>query len=67
MLSGVISQRRRIVEETDKVDSENEDEDDAAAESETRLGSWRNPPGEAIAKFTDFRMSTEPCAGYVRN
>ena len=37
--------------------SDDEDEDDTGAESEARLGSWRNPSGEATAKFTDFRMS----------
>jgi len=57
ILSGVISQRKRIIEETDKVVSDDEDEDDEGAESGARPGSWRNPSGEAIAKFTDFRMS----------
>lgn len=41
----------------DKVasDDEDEDEDDAGADPEAKSGSWRNPSGEAIAKFTDFR------------
>jgi len=55
----VISQRRRIVEETDKVDSDDEDEDDPGTKSEARPGSWRNPSGDAIAKFTDFRTPAE--------
>lgn len=56
----MISQRKRIIEETDKVESGDEDEDDEETESEAKPGSWRNPSGEAIAKFTDFRMSVEP-------
>jgi hypothetical protein len=51
---GVISQRKRIIEETDKVELDNEDEDEEGPESDARPGSWRNPSGEAIAKFTDF-------------
>lgn len=61
MLSGIISQRKRIIEETDKVESdEDDDDDDEGAESEAKPGSWRNPSGEAIAKFMDFRMSVGP-------
>ncbi|KAF9644412.1 timeless-domain-containing protein [Thelephora ganbajun] len=53
ILSGVISQRKHIIEETDKVVSD-DDDDDEGAESEAKLEPWRNPSGEAIAKFTDF-------------
>lgn len=53
----MISQRRRIIEETGKAKSDDEDEADEESESETKQGSWRNPSGEAIAKFTDFCMS----------
>lgn len=52
----MISQRRRIIEETDKAGSEDEHENDGGSESEARPGSWRNPSGEATAKFTDFCM-----------
>ena len=48
------------MEETDKVASDDEDEDDEEAESEAKPGSWRNPSGEAIAKFADFCMSVNP-------
>jgi replication fork protection complex subunit Tof1/Swi1 len=52
----VISQRRRIIEETGKTETDDEDEEDEGSESEAKPGSWRNPSGEAIAKFTDFCM-----------
>lgn len=45
----MIAKRQRVVEETDGV-PEDEDEDDAAA-----LMSLRNPSAEAIAKFEDYR------------
>lgn len=57
ILAGVISQRRGLIEETDKVDSDDENEDDEGSESEAKPASWRNPSGEAIAKFTDFCTS----------
>ena len=54
----MISQRRRLIEETDKVGSDDDDGDegDEGSESEAKPGSWRNPSGEAVEKFTDFRM-----------
>lgn len=67
ILPGVISQRKRIIEETDRVASDDEDEDDEGAGSEARPGSWRNPSGEAIAKFVDFRMPAILWTGYVRD